>query len=651
MGRTYVRKSDRATSYTKQDLKSAIEEVKSGRITAYKASQKYKIPKMTLSYHIRGLRGKKSSTLGRSTVLPLEVELQLVEGITTMEKWGWGLSRVEVLRIVGDYVVRNKLKTPFKHGVPGEDWFLGFARRHGLSIKKPQSVEFSRKKCMDPFIIGEYFRLLEKTLIDLDLKDKPQFIWNMDESGFSLDPSKVKVVGKKGTASSRTTAGSGRDNITVLMAANAAGHKAPPLIIYKGKNIWDGWVAPEGKDFPGTTYAATTNGWMESNIFLNYFEKSFLKEIGDARPVLVIYDGHASHVDERLISSALRNNVTILKLPPHSSHLLQPLDLSVFRSLKIKWDAQLVEWQRRNQGQRIPKQHFSVLIGKIWSQTESEIITNGFRKGGIYPFNSNVISAEHYDPLALKRYEVHKQNLNLLQNVKVDQQETGNAANGKDNVYPEDPLFSRISNDPKVSFQELLLEMVKQNRSTDNKNPKRRIASGAEIITTSEVLKRLQEKDLKKKLKKKKVPEIVETEVTSSEEEPEEVIFEDSDNDVEEELREEEDLNNYMFQMNKARTNPDVNDWVLIVCATKKTRKHYIGQVISMNKKNDEVEIKFTRKVRSLDPSALSSFIWANPEEISYVGIEDIVMILPNPIVTKRGLHRFSVTFTNYNIQ
>lgn len=39
-----------------------------------------------------------------------------------MEKWGLGLCRKEVLNIVGEFVKRNNLKTPFKNGIPGEDW-------------------------------------------------------------------------------------------------------------------------------------------------------------------------------------------------------------------------------------------------------------------------------------------------------------------------------------------------------------------------------------------------------------------------------------------------------------------------------------------------------------------------------------------------
>jgi hypothetical protein len=59
-----------------------------------------------------------------------------------MEKWGFGLSRKEILQLVGECVNANKLKTQFKKGIPGEDWFLNFKLRHNLSIKIPQSVEY-----------------------------------------------------------------------------------------------------------------------------------------------------------------------------------------------------------------------------------------------------------------------------------------------------------------------------------------------------------------------------------------------------------------------------------------------------------------------------------------------------------------------------
>jgi len=61
--------------------------------------------------------------------------------------------------------------------------------------------------------------------------------------------------GFKGNACSRTTGASRKENITCLEAVNAAGQKAPPLIIFKGNHVRRSWVpdTQEGEyEYPNT---------------------------------------------------------------------------------------------------------------------------------------------------------------------------------------------------------------------------------------------------------------------------------------------------------------------------------------------------------------------------------------------------------------
>ena len=60
----------------------------------------------------------------------------------------------------------------------------------------------------------------------------------------------------------------------------------------------------------------------------------FLKMIPKARPVLVIQDGHASHMTIKLIELACTNDIHILCLPAHTTHILQTLDVGMFKSFK-----------------------------------------------------------------------------------------------------------------------------------------------------------------------------------------------------------------------------------------------------------------------------------------------------------------------------
>ncbi|CAK1580431.1 unnamed protein product [Parnassius mnemosyne] len=101
--------------------------------------------------------------------------------------------------------------------------------------------------------------------------------------------------------------------------------------------MWDQWRAPTDKEFPGTAYAARPNGWMETEIFTNYFKKTLIPAFGSERPMLVLYDGHATHFSVDLVETGMANDITILKIPAHTSHRLQPWDVSVFKSFKAYW--------------------------------------------------------------------------------------------------------------------------------------------------------------------------------------------------------------------------------------------------------------------------------------------------------------------------
>ncbi|KOB71361.1 Uncharacterized protein OBRU01_13858 [Operophtera brumata] len=251
--RNNVRKTNIA-SYPRENLLESVRAVKTGKLSGYEASKHYGIPRPTIINRVYDRKNLKSNTLGRATILSREVE-DLVKNLRDMEKHRFGLTRKEILETVGLYVSENDIKNPFKNDVPGVDWFLSFKKRHNLSIKKPQPVEYARKQAYSPYIIYPYFDLLEQTLTELKLLDRPSHIWNVDETSFLKDPSKSKVVGIKGFTSTRTIVSPGKDHTTVLLGCNALGEKTPPVIVFKGKNVWDEWTTDDG--YPGTVYAAT----------------------------------------------------------------------------------------------------------------------------------------------------------------------------------------------------------------------------------------------------------------------------------------------------------------------------------------------------------------------------------------------------------
>ena len=81
---------------------------------------------------------------------------------------------------------------------------------------------------------------------------------------------------------------------------------------------------------PGTVFGCSDSGWINQSLFLQWFKKY----IPSARPVLAIEDGHCSHISMEVIKLAQENQIHLLCLPSHTTHILQPLDVGVFKSLK-----------------------------------------------------------------------------------------------------------------------------------------------------------------------------------------------------------------------------------------------------------------------------------------------------------------------------
>lgn len=250
MVRTYVRKTQRGAgiNYSEEDLQKAIQDVRNGNRTTRGAATFYNVPRSTLKHRTLGTRDKGFTSRdgkgggGVESFLSAAEEEEIVNCLKVLDKNGFGLSRREVLNLVQCYIRQNNIPCRFNDQRPGVDWFINFRIRHHLSLKKPQSIEHVRCDQVNPWVVYDFFDVLEKTLRKLNLRGKPERIFNCDETSFCHDPSKTRVVGVIGTKSRRKTSTSGRENTSVLLCCSAAGQKLPLLCVFKGKYVMENWI-------------------------------------------------------------------------------------------------------------------------------------------------------------------------------------------------------------------------------------------------------------------------------------------------------------------------------------------------------------------------------------------------------------------------
>ena len=112
-----------------------------------------------------------------------------------------------------------------------------------------------------------------------------------------------------------------------------------------------------------------------------------------ARPVLIIEDGHSSHVSLEVIKLARENDIYLLCLPSHCTHILQPLDVGFFKSLKANFNKVCKDFLFAHPGQSIRSEDLAHFLSLAWPKALTPVnVMKGFKQCGIYPLNRGVIS-------------------------------------------------------------------------------------------------------------------------------------------------------------------------------------------------------------------------------------------------------------------
>ncbi len=184
-------------------------------------------------------------------------------------------------------------------------------------------------------------------------------MWNADETGFCTSVASAKVLARKGTRDvHETSGGSGREFYTILAAGAADGTRLPPFILYKGVNLYLRWTQGEPA---GSLFGMSDSGWMGESNFVEWFKKLFVPAVRHliaTGPVVLFLDGHYSHISLNLITSAKKEGIHLLCLPPHLTHILQPLDVGVYGPAKKIWKVIIKEHKIATLAQNVTKEDF-----------------------------------------------------------------------------------------------------------------------------------------------------------------------------------------------------------------------------------------------------------------------------------------------------
>ena len=292
-------------------MEEAVKAIRENRMGYREASRGFNVPVETLRRRIMGVV-EMDTRPGPPTVHSKEEEDLLAKYVVEMVDMGYGLSREDVMRMAFTIAERTGKKHPFKDECAGRGWYEGVKSRHPyLTLRSPQPLSYCRALCSNKTVVDDFFAKLGAVYGRLNLLTKPMQVYNADDTGINVvyKPGKVvAMVGRKNVYS--IAAGERGKNHTILACVSASGVSLPPLMVFPRKQS-----VPDAMRVgatPGTVFMVTDSGWMTKEIFLQWFQP--------ARPVLLIQDGHYSHISIELIELAKAHSIHLLCLPPHIYH-------------------------------------------------------------------------------------------------------------------------------------------------------------------------------------------------------------------------------------------------------------------------------------------------------------------------------------------
>ena len=357
-----------------------------GNLSIRKASAVYNVPYTTLYRRIHGRPSRRDITPNSKNLTESE-EQALVRYILDLD------SRAFPPRPSGVEDMVNRLRAARGASRVGKNWVSNFIkRRPELRTRWIRKYDHQRSKCEDPEVIGDWFRLVKNTIAKYGIVEDD--IYNFDETGFLMGmiASCMVVTTSDGRSKAKLVQPGNREWATVIQGVNSRGWVLPPFIILKGEYHLSHWYTETG--IPEDWVIATSkNGWTTNERgleWIQHFDKH-TKSRAKGTYRLLILDGHESHHSTDFELYCQEHNIITLCMPPHSSHILQPLDVGCFAALKKAYGRQIEEFMRSHIN-HISKVDFLIAFKAAFlaSMTNGNI-TGGFRGAGLMPLDPEAV--------------------------------------------------------------------------------------------------------------------------------------------------------------------------------------------------------------------------------------------------------------------
>lgn len=208
----------------------------------------------------------------------------------------------------------------------------------------------------------------------------PNQIYNVDETGISTvqDPGTIVATKGKKRVGSVTSWERGKTGYI------------PPMFIFPRKRMSP--LLSRNRP-PWAEYRCSHNGWSNEDLFFEWVTRFITySKCRKENPALIILDNHTSHITLKTYNMSKENGICMLSIPPHASHRMQPLDVTLYSPLKVTCRRECDLYMKSKTLLKITPYD----LVELFHKATMAVGISGFVTTGIYPMNPNRLINEDF---------------------------------------------------------------------------------------------------------------------------------------------------------------------------------------------------------------------------------------------------------------
>mmetsp|Transcript_20914 Transcript_20914/g.35020 ORF Transcript_20914/g.35020 Transcript_20914/m.35020 type:complete len:556 (+) Transcript_20914:920-2587(+) len=317
-------------------------------------------------------------------------------------------------------------------------WYYRFLNRWGFLTGNKRPEELDRAKWCTAKNLLKHYDVVAQALLDAGIavvnpefdpllpydedlpaeqqpKCQPIFITDptrivsFDETSLSVDQtgtskgSEERIVRDGVEDEGASLATKGDVSMTGVGGSNGAGQSLPPCFIYSGASFRPEWcegaptsaiVDPSTGKLRPATFTATKKGGMVHDLGVHYVRNNIqpcFPDISPEKPVVLICDGHGSHLTYELVQYCRDVGFILVLRPPPTSSISQGEDVENFKVLKPKFRVAkcklITDMVSKGLAPVLKTAHLMGIVCGPWMQAfDQRRCQKGWKEIGVVPF-------------------------------------------------------------------------------------------------------------------------------------------------------------------------------------------------------------------------------------------------------------------------